>query len=93
VRGLPEGAGGSVLVRDIMRAAPVTVSPSTPTLEAVELMRARGVGCLPVVERGVLVGIITAKDFLDAAAKLFEERLSPRRTGEPESSRVGVTET
>jgi len=76
-----------------MKDAPITVSPSTPTLEAVELMRARGVGCLPVVERGALVGIITAKDFLDAAAKLFEERLSQRRAGEPESSRGGVTET
>jgi CBS domain-containing protein len=39
-------------------------------------MRERGVGCLPVVERGVLVGVITAKDFLDASARLFEERLT-----------------
>ncbi|HEX6185267.1 MAG TPA: glutamate-cysteine ligase family protein [Pyrinomonadaceae bacterium] len=75
VRGLSGGAGGSLLVRDIMKDAPVTVSPSTPTLEAVELMRARGVGCLPVVERGILVGIITAHDFLAASACLFEERL------------------
>lgn len=90
VRGSP---GGGVFVRDIMKAAPVTVSPATPTLEAVELMRARGVGCLPVVERGVLVGIITAKDFLDAAAKLFEERLSPRHDGETESPRADLTKT
>jgi len=33
------------------------------------------VGCLPVVVEGVLVGIVTAKDFLDASARLFEERL------------------
>ena len=83
VRGLTRGAGASLLVRDIMKDAPVTVSPSTPTLEAVRLMRARGVGCLPVVERGILVGIITAKDFLDAAARLFEERL----TGTPGSEK------
>jgi CBS domain-containing protein/gamma-glutamyl:cysteine ligase YbdK (ATP-grasp superfamily) len=87
------GEGGAMLVRDIMKPAPVTVSPTTPTVEAIELMRSRGVGCLPVVVGGVLVGIITAKDFLDAAVKLFDERLSQRRAGEPESSRVGVTET
>ena len=67
--------GGAVAVRDIMKADPFTVSPTTPTLEAVELMRARGVGCLPVVEGGTLVGIVTAYDFLAASARLFEERL------------------
>src|SRR5205085_1523832 len=66
---------GAVAVRDIMKADPFTVSPTTPTLEAVELMRARGVGCLPVVEGGTLVGIVTAYDFLAASARLFEERL------------------
>ena len=66
---------GAVAVRDIMKSNPVTVSPTTPTLEAVELMRSRGVGCLPVVEAGTLVGIVTAYDFLAASARLFEERL------------------
>jgi CBS domain-containing protein/gamma-glutamyl:cysteine ligase YbdK (ATP-grasp superfamily) len=69
---------GRVAVKEIMKADPSTVTPSTPTLEAVELMRTRRVGCLPVVEDGVLVGIVTATDFLDASAKLFEERLSPK---------------
>ena len=65
----------AVTVRDIMKADPVTVSPQTPTLEAIELMRARGVGCLPVVENGALVGIVTAHDFLSISARLFEESL------------------
>ena len=55
--------------------APVTVTPQTPTLEAMALMRERRVGCLPVVEGGALVGIVTAYDFLNASARLFEERL------------------
>lgn len=76
VRGLRAEGGGAVLVSDIMKSAPVTVTPATPTIEAVGLMRSRGVGCLPVVEDGVLVGIVTAKDFLDASARLFEERLA-----------------
>jgi CBS domain-containing protein len=69
---------GRVAVKEIMKADPVTVTPATPTLEAIELMRARRVGCLPVVEDDVLVGIVTAMDFLNASAKLFEERLTPK---------------
>jgi len=42
------------------------------------LMRARKVGCLPVVENGTLVGIVTAQDFLDASARLFEQHLKAR---------------
>ena len=68
-------SNGAVTVRDIMRAEPLTVSPQTPTLEAIDLMRAHNVGCLPVVEQGALVGIVTAHDFLNASARLFEERL------------------
>ncbi|HEX6622259.1 MAG TPA: CBS domain-containing protein, partial [Pyrinomonadaceae bacterium] len=87
VRGLqPARDGASVLVREIMKAAPVSVGPATPTLEAVELMRTHGVGCLPVVEDGALVGIVTAKDFLDASARLFAERLAPP----PEGRSAGV---
>jgi CBS domain-containing protein len=83
LRLLARGRGGeAVAVRQVMKADPLTVSPSTPTLEAIDLMRSRGVGCLPVVEGGLLVGIVTAKDFLEASAKLFEERLAPRHAGE-----------
>lgn len=74
-RGTGALRAGPVTVRDIMKADPVTVSPQTATLEAIDLMRARGVGCLPVVENGTLVGIVTAHDFLNASASLFEERL------------------
>jgi len=65
-------------VRAVMKADPVTVAPGTPTLDAIELMRARKVGCLPVVEDGTLVGIVTAQDFLDASARLFEQHLKAR---------------
>jgi predicted transcriptional regulator len=64
-----------IAVRSIMKPNPLTVSPSTPTLDAVRLMREKKVGCLPVVENGQLVGIVTAQDFLDISAQLFEERL------------------
>jgi CBS domain-containing protein len=70
--------GEPVCVRQIMKTDPVTVTPLTPTLEAVASMREHKVGCLLVVEDGVLVGIVTAQDFLDASAKLFDQHLTAR---------------
>jgi CBS domain-containing protein len=65
-----------ITVREIMIPNPVTVTPSTSSLEAMELMRTNRVGCLPVVEGDQLVGIITTFDFLEATAKLFHQRLT-----------------
>lgn len=70
--------GESVTVSSIMRSNPLTVAPQTQTLEAINLMRANRVGCLPVVEAGRLVGIVTAYDFLVASAKLFEKYLTAK---------------
>ena len=70
------GLTGSVVVRDIMKTELVTVGPCTPTLDALELMRCKNIGCLPVVKNSRLVGIVTAYDFLTVSAKLFEEKLS-----------------
>ncbi|MEQ8764139.1 MAG: glutamate-cysteine ligase family protein [Planctomycetota bacterium] len=66
---------GPVSVEDIMRPDPVTVSPDTSSLDAIELMRRNRVGCLPVVENDQLVGIVTERDFIDVAAQLLEEKL------------------
>ncbi|HYV11133.1 MAG TPA: CBS domain-containing protein [Pyrinomonadaceae bacterium] len=63
-------------VREIMLTNPVTVSPSTSSLEAIELMRQNRVGCLPVVDNDQLVGIVTSYDFLEASAKLFHQHLT-----------------
>jgi CBS domain-containing protein len=70
----------STTVKDIMVTNPVTVSPATPTLEAIEVMRKHRIGCLPVVEGDQLVGIVTSYDFLEASAKLFEQHLSVKPT-------------
>jgi len=63
-------------VREIMKTDPVTVSSTTTTLEAMELMRRNRVGCLPVVDEDQLVGIVTSYDFLDASARLFKDQLT-----------------
>jgi CBS domain-containing protein len=39
-------------------------------------MRDNKVGCLPIVDDGQLVGIVTSFDFLDASVRLFKEQLT-----------------
>jgi len=75
-------------VRELMVTDPVTVSPSTSSLEAMEIMRNNRVGCLPVVEGDQLVGIITSYDFLEATAKLFHQHLTTN-TDQPKSRARG----
>jgi CBS domain-containing protein len=65
-----------ITVREVMVKDPVTVSPSTSSLKAIEIMRRHRVGCLPVVDGDQLVGIVTSYDFLDATAKLFQQHLA-----------------
>lgn len=62
-------------VKDIMERDPVSVSPETPTLEAIDTMRRRRVSCLPVVNDGKLVGIVSETDFMPLAYDLLEDRL------------------
>jgi CBS domain-containing protein len=64
-----------ITVREMMVKNPVTVSPATSSLDAMKIMRDRGVGCLPVVEGDQLVGIVTSYDFLEASARLFQQHL------------------
>jgi CBS domain-containing protein len=62
-------------VSEIMKRDVVTITPETPTIEALRMMRRLRVGCLPVLHNDRLVGIITEEDFMDLAAKLLEEQL------------------
>lgn len=64
--------GEPVTVRDIMRPNPMTVSPETTTVEAIRLMRENRLSCLPVVEAGKLVGLVTEYDLIVVASRLLE---------------------
>ena len=79
LRLLAQGYGkrdhGPVVIRDVMKPDPVTVGPETPTLDAMRLMQTRKVGCLPVIEKDRLVGLITERDLIDVSAQLLEEHL------------------
>jgi CBS domain-containing protein/gamma-glutamylcysteine synthetase len=79
------GSARRTPVAQIMKRDPTTVAPSTRTLDALQLMRRLKVGCLPVVDDGRLVGIVTEEDFMDIASKMLEDQLSkdgPDRTGD-----------
>ena len=62
-------------VRDVMKTELVTVNADTRTLDALNIMREKGIGSLPVVSGDKLIGLVTAYDFLTVSSKLLEERL------------------
>jgi CBS domain-containing protein len=74
-----------ITVREIMVKDPMIVTPSTSSLEAIEIMRSHRVGCLPVVESDQLVGIVTSYDFLEASAKLFQQHLASAKAAKYDS--------
>jgi CBS domain-containing membrane protein len=55
----------SIQVREIMSTEVKTVPPDMPVLEAAKIIKSNKYGCLPVTEKGRLVGIITEADFID----------------------------
>jgi CBS domain-containing membrane protein len=50
-----------------------TVYPDTPALEAALLLRSHGYGCVPVVEQGRLVGMLTDSDFVEYAIQKLSD--------------------
>lgn len=63
------GARGQALrrdrtVADLMTPHAVTARPDTTVREAANLLRGHSIGCLPVLEKNKLVGIVTITDLL-----------------------------
>jgi len=56
-------------VKEVMTGDVVTTSPDTSLVEAARLLTERKIGCLPVVENGCLVGILTEGDFVALVAR------------------------
>ncbi len=65
------GATDSTCVGDIMTPNPLTVAPDTTIEQTAVLMRERKIGGLPVMEDGVLAGIITESDVLEAFIRIM----------------------
>ena len=51
-------------VREIMTRSVVSVTPDTPVSELAELLIARRISAVPVLEGGALVGIVSEADLL-----------------------------
>ena len=58
----------------VMTREPKTVSSQTPLLDAIRLMQQAKYGCLPVVDDGALVGILTRGDLIDALQRVLTEK-------------------
>ncbi len=54
----------SLDVKDVMATDVVTIRPDASLVEAARVLTERKIGCLPVVENGRLVGILTEGDFV-----------------------------
>ncbi len=70
------GPDKKLTVREIMNANPVTVEPQTSTVDAIRMMREGNMGCLPVVRKGKLVGLITEHDLIVVSSVLLERYLN-----------------
>jgi CBS domain-containing protein len=54
----------AVRISDIMRRNVQTIGPDVAVREAARTMRSERIGCLPVIDEGVLIGILTEHDLL-----------------------------
>jgi CBS domain-containing protein len=67
----------TMLVKDVMSVNVLSVSYTTSIEEAIDLMKRNQIGCLPVLEKKQLIGIVTAHD-----AKAFEASLGNQSKNE-----------
>jgi acetoin utilization protein AcuB len=58
-------------VRKIMTREPVSVTPDMPLVAAMGIMQQGRYGCLPVMDKEELVGILTRSDLVDALQRLL----------------------
>lgn len=65
-----------VTAEEIMTPNPITIASDMPANRAAEMLSTYKFGALPVVDNGVLVGIITITDFLDYLAATQPETIT-----------------
>jgi CBS domain-containing protein len=57
-------------IAEVMSKPAITIAPEAPVRQAARSMAERKIGCLPVLEHGKLVGIVTETDVLAFFASL-----------------------
>ena len=65
-------------VGDLMARHTVTASPDTSVKDAANLLRGHGIGCLPVMDAGKLVGMVTTTDLLELIGRGLHKPTSHR---------------
>ncbi|MDC7241405.1 MAG: CBS domain-containing protein [Spirochaetales bacterium] len=81
---------GKLEVHSVMTKDVITVGPDTPLEDAARILADNNIGGLPVVENGILAGIITESDLFRVFVELFGARekgirltvLMPEKRGE-----------
>lgn len=68
----------AVAIADVMSKPPITIPPDTTLRVAARLMMRRKIGCLPVVEDGELLGLLTKTDVLRWVAESEDGPLFPK---------------
>jgi CBS domain-containing protein len=66
-------------VAELMTGRVVTVPPTTTLKRAANLMRGRSIGCLVVIQRKRIVGIVTVADLLDLIGRGVERPVASTR--------------
>ena len=59
----------TLVVKEVMITDVVTTTPDTPLKEAARVLMQRKIGCLPVMDKGRLAGILTEGDFVAWVAR------------------------
>ena len=65
IRLLKDGWKDGLTVKDIMVKELITVGPQTSTQEAIGLMSDKNIGCLPVVSKNRLLGMLTEREIVN----------------------------
>lgn len=60
---------GSLMVTEV-----ATIGQEQSVLDAVNMMREKNIGCLPVVQKGQLIGLVTEKDLLRIAGRVLDHQ-------------------
>jgi CBS domain-containing protein len=63
------GAAPDAEVSEVMSSEVVTAAPRDTVRDAANLLRGRAIGCLPIVDRGRAVGMVTISDLLELLGK------------------------
>lgn len=92
------GARGNAVRRaktvgELMSEQVVSASPTTTIRQAANLLRARTVGCLPVLDAGKLAGIVTLTDLLELLGRGNQTAPSASSRYKPSRARTSKWKT